>query len=139
MLKINNEREDEMKELTTLVALAGLCLSGCALPTLPDAATATPAGATLSLEGQSRTLRTKIVQLKQEVAVFEVMLTDVERRAAMSQISLSSLPNTEAMPSASVASDTAPNNADRLSVTVRPAPGAMLPPAENKNAKVPQN
>lgn len=129
-----------MKRLMTAAALAGLFLSGCALPALPGPAAAAPAGATMSLEGQSRTLRTKIVQLKQEVAVFEVMLTDVERRAAMSQISLSSLPNTEAAPGASVAADTAParSNADRLSVTVRPAPGAAPPPADNKNPRVPQ-
>jgi len=133
-----------MKKLMTvgaLVALTGLGLPGCAWPNLPAANTTTdaaatgpPAGATLSLEGQSRTLRTKIVKLKQEVAVFEVMLTDVERRAAMSQISLSSLPNTEA----SVASDPARGNADRLSVTVRAAPDAAPPPPENKNARVPQ-
>lgn len=130
-----------MRKLMTAAALAGLFLSGCALPILPGPTAAAPAGATLSLEGQSRTLRTKIVQLKQEVAVFEVMLTDVERRAAMSQISLSSLPNTEAAPAgASVAADAAPvrSNADRLSVTVRPAPGAAAPqPADNKNTRVP--
>ena len=131
-----------MKKLITGAALAGLFLSGCALPALPGPTAAAPAGATMSLEGQSRTLRTKIVQLKQEVAVFEVMLTDVERRAAMSQVSLSSLPNTEAAPAGtSAAADTAParsSNADRLSVTVRPAPGAAPPPADKKHARVPQ-
>ena len=132
-----------MKKLMTVAALAALFLSGCAVPTLPGSgatATAAPAGATMSLEGQSRTLRTKIVQLKQEVAVFEVMLTDVERRAAMSQISLSSLPNTEVVPGASVATETTParSNADRLSVTVRPAPGGTPQPADNRNATVPQ-
>ena len=130
----------KLMSMAVLAALTGLGLSGCTWPNWPPstAAAQPPAGATLSLEGQSRALRTKIVQLKQEVVVFEVMLTDVERRAAMSQISLSSLPNTEIAPNASVAADPTRSNADRLSVTVRPAPGAAPPPAENKNVKVPQ-
>ena len=130
-----------MKKRMTLMGLAALFLSGCAAPEFsssPAASTAAPAPANLSLQGQSRLLRTKIVQLKQEVRVFEGMLTDVERRAAMAQVSVSSLPNTDDVPGASVASDTTParRDADRLSVTVRPAPAAR--PAENMNGKVPQ-
>ena len=131
-----------MKKCTIAAGVAGLLLSGCMLPTWPvGAATApaAPAGAGMSLEGQSRVLRTKIVQLKQEVRVFEGMLTDVERRAAMSQVSVSSFPNTEAVPGASAAVDPRPAP-DRLSVTVRPAPDGPPParPGDNRNARVPQ-
>ncbi|CDS53082.1 hypothetical protein [Polaromonas sp. CG9_12] len=125
----------------TVAGLAAFFLSGCAAPyfsaSSPDA-TAAPAPVNLSLEGQSRVIRSKIVALKKEVMVFEVMLTDVERRAAMSQISLSSFPNTEVVQGASVAPEpaSARSDADRLSVTVRPAPAAK--PAENRNGKVPQ-
>ena len=128
-----------MKKRMTLAAGAALLLSGCAAPnfsTSGTAPTAAPAPTNLSLEGQSRLIRSKIVELKKEVVVFEVMLTDVERRAAMSQISLSSLPNTEVVQGATVAPGR--SDADRLSVTVRPAPSATPQPAENKNAKVPQ-
>ena len=130
-----------MKKIMTLTGLAALFLSGCAAPDFSRSAaasTAAPAPANLSLEGQSRHLRTKIVQLKQEVRVFEGMLTDVERRAAMAQISVSSLPNTEVVQGASVAPEpaSARSNADRLSVTVRPAPAAR--PAENSNGRASQ-
>ena len=124
-----------MKKLMTLAGLAALFLSGCAAPDFSASGTGStaPAPTNLSLEGQSRVIRSKIVELKKEVKVFEVMLTDVERRAAMSQISLSSFPNTEVVQGASVAPEPAParSDADRLSVTVRPAPAAR--PAENKN------
>ena len=130
-----------MKKLMTLAGLAALLLSGCAVPefsTSSTGSTVAPAPTNLSLEGQSRVIRSKIVELKKEVRVFEVMLTDVERRAAMSQISLSSLPNTEVIQGASVAPEpaSARSDADRLSVTVRPAPAAR--PAENSNGKAPQ-
>lgn len=123
-----------MKKLMTIAGLAALFLSGCAAPNFSASgtgSTAAPAPTNLSLEGQSRLIRSKIVDLKKEVRVFEVMLTDVERRAAMSQISLSSLPNTEVVQGATVAPEPARSNADRLSVTVRPAPAAS--PAENTN------
>jgi len=132
-----------MKKLMTVAGLAAFFLSGCAAPNFsassPDA-TAAPAPVNLSLEGQSRVIRSKIVALKKEVMVFEVMLTDVERRAAMSQISLSSFPNTEVVQGASVAPGPAParSDADRLSVTVRPAPASAAKPGENTNGKVPQ-
>lgn len=129
-----------MKKLMTTAGLAALLLSGCAAPDFSASGTGStaPAPTNLSLEGQSRVIRSKIVELKKEVMVFEVMLTDVERRAAMSQISLSSLPNTEVVQGASVAPEpaSARSDADRLSVTVRPAPAAR--PAENSNGKVPQ-
>ena len=95
-----------MKKLMTLAGLAALLLSGCAAPnfsTSGTGATVAPAPTNLSLEAQSRVIRSKMVELKKEVKVFEVMLTDVERRAAMSQISLSSFPNTEVVQGASVA------------------------------------
>ncbi|MDB5778380.1 MAG: hypothetical protein JWP93_745 [Polaromonas sp.] len=127
-----------MKKMMTLAGLAALFLSGCAAPNFSGStATAAPAPANLSLEGQSRVIRSKIVELKKEVMVFEVMLTDVERRAAMSQVSLSSFPNTEVVQGATVAPEPARSDADRLSVTVRPAPAAR--PADNRNGnKVPQ-
>jgi hypothetical protein len=118
-----------MKKRLTLAGLAALVLSGCAMPYLPapmataaTVAPASPADRKALLEAQSRGLRTKIVQLKQEVMVFEGMLTDVERRAAMSQVSLSSLPSTEVAPKTSVATTAPParREDDRLSVTVRP-------------------
>ena len=124
-----------MKKLMSAAGLASLLLSGCAVPSPQAPASSTPSAANLSLEGQSRVLRSKIVQLKQEVRVFEGMLTDVERRAAMSQISLSSLPNTEVLPG----TDAAPagiSNADRLSVTVRPAPES--PPLVLPAAPIPK-
>ena len=132
-----------MNKLMTLAGLAAFFLSGCASTgfsaSRPDA-TAAPAPTNLSLEGQSRLIRSKIVGLKKEVMVFEVMLTDVERRAAMSQISLSSSPSTEVVQGASVAPEpaSARSDADRLSVTVRPAPASAARPATNTTDKVPQ-
>ena len=128
-----------MTKLMTVAGLAAFFLSGCAAPGFSASSaqsTAAPAPTNLSLEGQSRVIRSKIVELKKEVMVFEVMLTDVERRAAMSQISLSSFPNTEVVQGASVAP--ARSEADRLSVTVRPAPALAAKPGENTNGKVPQ-
>jgi len=128
-----------MKKLMMLAGWAPLLLSGCAMPVWPvpmasnaTVATATPVDRKASFEAQSRGLRSKIVQLKQEVMVFEVMLTDVERRAAMSQISLSSLPSTEVAPTANAAP--ARREDDRLSVTVRPEDAASpaAKPADNK-------
>lgn len=132
-----------MKKLMTMSGLAALFLSGCAAPnfsTLTAGPAAAPTGANMSLEGQSRVLRSKIVELKKEVMVFEVMLTDVERRAAMSQVSLSSFPNTEVVQGASVATETVPvrSDADRLSVTVRAAPVPAAKPGETRSNKVPQ-
>ena len=116
-----------MKTLTTTVILAALLLSGCAAPAPPT----TTAGASMpdpsnrkqALNAQARELRTKIIDRKQKIMVFEVMLTDVERRAAMSQVDLSYLPNTNLL------SDAAPERAgsDRLSVTVKPS--AVAAPA----------
>ena len=132
-----------MNKLMTVVGIATFFLSGCAAPNFSNSSTRStvaPAPVNLSLEGQSRLIRSKIVGLKKEVMVFEVMLTDVERRAAMSQIPLSSFPNTEVVQGASVAPEpaSARNDADRLSVTVRPAPASPARPAENTNGKVPQ-
>ncbi|MBG6073480.1 MULTISPECIES: hypothetical protein [unclassified Polaromonas] len=135
-----------MNKLMTVAGLAAFFLSGCAAPGFSASnagSTAAPAPTNLSLEGQSRVIRSKIVALKKEVMVFEVMLTDVERRAAMSQISLSSFPNTEVVQGASVAAEPVParSAADRLSVTVRPAPASASPspsrPVENSYGKVP--
>ena len=134
-----------MSKLMTVAGLAAFFLSGCAAPGFSASnagSTVAPAPTNLSLEGQSRVIRSKIVALKKEVMVFEVMLTDVERRAAMSQISLSSFPNTEVVQGASVAAEPAParSDADRLSVTVRPVPASAFPakPVENSNIKTPQ-
>ena len=113
-----------MKTLKTTVILAALLLSGCAAPSLPT----TTVGGTMpdpsdrkqALNAQARELRTKIIDRKQKIMVFEVMLTDVERRAAMSQVALSYLPNTNLL------AEAAPERtgSDRLSVTVKPSPVA---------------
>ena len=105
-------------------------LSGCAISTTPapgaSAALKSSSERQAEFESQAKTIRTRIVQLKQEVVVQEVMLVNVERRAAMSQFVLSNLPNTE------ILSEPAPGVAvtrpetDRLSVAVRPAPVATL-------------
>lgn len=96
----------------------------------------TPSERKVALEMQARGIRTRIIQLKQQVVVQEVMLTNVERRAAMSQVSLSSLPNTDVFSEPSSALVPAHPNADRLSVTVRPAmvaaPVAKLPVKREK-------
>lgn len=98
-----------------------------------------PSDRQASLETQARTIRTRIIQLKQQVVVQEVMLTNVERRAAMSQVALSSLPNTEILSEPAAASALARPEADRLSVTVRPAPAAAqaakLPIKKKKKKK----
>ena len=132
-----------MNKLMTLAGLAAFFLSGCAVPNFSGSgtrSTVAPAPVNLSLEGQSRVIRSKIVALKKEVMVFEVMLTDVERRAAMSQISLSSSPNTEVVQGTSVAPEpaSARSDADRLSVTVRPAPASAARADESSNGKMPQ-
>ena len=132
-----------MNKVMTVAGIAAFFLSGCAAPNFSNSSTrstAAPAPTNLSLEGQSRLIRSKIVGLKKEVMVFEVMLTDVERRAAMSQIPLSSFPNPEVVQGASVAPEpaSARSDADRLSVTVRPAPASAARPADNTTDKVPQ-
>ena len=113
-----------MKQLKTMAILGALFLSGCAAPPLPPtaAAVATPAPSAgkAALMAQSRELRTKITERKQKITVFEVMLTDVERRAARAQIDLTYLPNTNVEPEVAT-QRTVP---DRLSVAVRPSPVA---------------
>ena len=113
-----------MKQLKTTVILGALFLSGCAAPPLPptaaDVAMPAPSPGKAALMAQSRELRTKIIERKQKIAVFEVMLTDVERRAARAQIDLTYLPNTNVEPEV-VSQRTA---TDRLSVAVRPSPAA---------------
>lgn len=124
-----------MKTLMGWGLTAALILPGCAAPTLPASGTdesfMTPPERKAALEMQARGIRTKIIQLKQQVVVQEVMLTNVERRAAMSQVSLSSLPNTDVLLEPSLALAPARPNTDRLSVAVRPAvvaaPVAKLP------------
>lgn len=136
-----------MKKFTMLAGWASLLLSGCAMPVLPAptagnaaAATATPADRKALFEAQSRGLRSKIVHLKQEVMVFEVMLTDVERRAAMSQISLSSLPSTEVASKIGTVANAAParREDERLSVTVRPEDAAFPAAKSAGNKKKPR-
>ena len=113
-----------MKKLKTSVILAALFLSGCAAPPLPpvtaDVSNPDPSARKAALNAQARGLRAKITERKQKITVFEVMLTDVERRAARAQIDLSYLPNTN------IESETATPRADsdRLSVAVRPSPVA---------------
>ena len=113
-----------MKKLKTTVILAGLFLSGCAAPPLPpttaDASSPDPLARKSALDAQARGIRTKIIERKQKIAVFEVMLTDVERRAARSQVALSYLPNTNI--ESEVATER--TDKDRLSVAVRPSPVA---------------
>ena len=119
-----------MKTLTTTVMLSAALLGGCAAPPLSGPATgappAGPAASTPPLKAQVHQLRTQITERKQKIAVFEVMLTDVERRAARSQTPLSYLPNTN-LPSEVTA--VAPTANDRLAVAVRPAPVAAVAPA----------
>lgn len=118
-----------MKTLTTTVILGAAWLAGCAAPPLPipaaGASQAELAASTLPLKAQAHQLRTHITERKQKIAVFEVMLTDVERRAARSQTPLSYLPNTN-LPSEVTAA--APAN-DRLGVAVRPSPAVAAAPA----------
>ncbi|NDP64367.1 hypothetical protein [Polaromonas sp.] len=113
-----------MKKLKTTVILATLYLSGCAAPPLPpttaDVSTPAPSAGKAALVAQSRELRTKITERKQKIMVFEVMLTDVERRAARAQIDLTYLPNTNIEPEVV----TQRTVTDRLSVAVRPSPAA---------------
>lgn len=113
-----------MKKLKSTVIMTALFLTGCAAPPLLPASAevsnpASPAGKT-ALDAQARGLRTQIIERRQRITVFEVMLTDVERRAARAQIPLSYLPDTNLMAQA------APQRTgnDRLSVAVRPSPAA---------------
>ena len=115
-----------MKKLKTSVILAALFLSGCAAPPPPmptttaDVSNPDPSTRKAALDAQARGLRGKITERKQKITVFEVMLTDVERRAARAQIDLSYLPNTN------IESEVATQrtDTDRLSVAVRPSPVA---------------
>lgn len=115
-----------MKQLKTTVILGALFLSGCAAPSLSPktAEIATPAASAgkAALVAQSREIRSKIIERKQKISVFEVMLTDVERRAARAQIDLTYLPNTNVEPEVTAQR----SDADRLSVAVRPSPNAAL-------------
>ena len=134
-----------MKALICMALTATSILSGCAIPAPPtsnlDVSSMTPLERKASLESQARGIRTKIIQLKQQVVVQEVMLTNVERRAAMSQVSLSNLPNTEVLSEPAPALALARPETDRLSVAVRPAPVAVTvvkPPVKKKPKKVSQ-
>lgn len=113
-----------MKKLKTTVILGALLLSGCAAPqltpTAADVAMPAPPAGKAALMAQSRELRTKIIERKQKITVFEVMLTDVERRAARAQIDLTYLPNTNIEPEVTAQR----SNPDRLSVAVRSSPVA---------------
>ena len=118
-----------MKKLTTTAVLAALFISGCAAPPLPPASASVPApdlsAGKAALGARSREIRTSIIERKQKIAIFEVMLTDVERRAARAQIPLTYLPNTNLL------APTAPERADsdRLSVMVRPVSAAAPLPS----------
>ena len=132
-----------MKALISMALTTTLILSGCATSTSPtsreDESSMAPSDRKASLETQARTIRTRIIQLKQQVVVQEVMLTNVERRAAMSQVALSSLPNTEILSEPAAALAPARPEADRLSVAVRPAPAATQaakPPVKKKKKPV---
>ena len=117
-----------MKALISTALTATLVLSGCATSAPPtsraDESSMAPSERQALLESQSRQIRTRIIQLKQQVVVQEVMLTNVERRAAMSQVTLSHMPNTEILSEPAPALAQARPEADRLSVAVRPAPAA---------------
>ena len=118
------QRKEDMKKLKTMGVLAALFLSGCAAPTPPptvaDVSNSAPSASKAALNAQARGIRTQIIERKQKIAVFEVMLTDVERRAAHAQIPLTYLPNTNLL--AQAAPERSDN--DRLSVAVRPSPAA---------------
>ena len=111
-----------MRILKTTVILAALFLCGCAVSSLPqttvDASNLDPSAGKTALDVQARGLRTQIIERKQKITVFEVMLTDVERRAARAQIPLTYLPDTN------LAAQAAPQRAntnDRLSVAIKPS------------------
>ena len=130
-----------MKKLKTTVILAALFLSGCAAPRLPpttaDVSSPDPSARKAALDAQARGLRTKITERKQKITVFEVMLTDVERRAARAQIDLSYLPNTNIEPEVAT---TQRSDTDRLSVAVRPSPvasSAAKPAIKKRSARKP--
>ena len=127
-----------MKKLKTMAILTALFLSGCAAPPLPptnaDISNPGPSAGKAELAAQSREIRTKIIERKQKITVFEVMLTDVERRAARAQIPLTYLPNTNLV--AQAAPERASN--DRLSVMVRPALAAASVPSAATAAAAPK-
>lgn len=124
-----------MKKLKTTVILGALFLSGCAAPTLSpktaELATPAPSASKAALVAQSREIRSKIIERKQKIAVFEVMLTDVERRAARAQIDLTYLPNTNVEPEVTAQR----SDPDRLSVAVRSSTNAA--PSEKSTAAKP--
>lgn len=134
-----------MKAFTSTALAAALILSGCAGPGAPasrmDEISLTPPERKAALESQALSIRTRIIQLKQQVVVQEVMLTNVERRAAMSQLTLSNLPNTEVLSEAAPASTPVRPDVPRLSVIVRPAAvtaPVASPPVKKKTKKVAQ-
>jgi len=134
-----------MKAFTSMALAAALILPGCAVPGAPassmDEASMTPSERKAALESQARGIRTRIIQLKQQVVIQEVMLTNVERRAAMSQLALSNLPNTDVLSEATPASAPVRPDAPRLSVVVRPVPVAVPvvnPPVKKKKKKIAQ-
>ncbi|CDS50772.1 hypothetical protein [Polaromonas sp. CG9_12] len=136
-----------MQKLKTTLILAALFLAGCAAPPMPpttaDVSTPAPSTGKAALNAQSRELRTKIIDRKQKITVFEVMLTDVERRAARAQIDLTYLPNTNIESEAA----TQRSEPDRLSVAVRPSPAAAVtansmalkPSAKKRSARKPHS
>ena len=111
--------------LTGVVLLSGCAVSNSSAPTA-SAPLMSPLERQVEFESQAKTIRTRIVQLKQQVVVQEVMLVNVERRAAMSQFVLSNLPNTEVLSEPAPAVAVSRLETDRLSVAVRPAPTATL-------------
>jgi len=118
-----------MTTLKTTVILGALLLAGCTAPSFPakteEAPGFQPTASSAALKAQSRELRTNIIERKQKIAVFEVMLTDVERRAARAQVPLTYLPNTNLLPEV----QTARSVNDRLGVAVRPSLSAASPSA----------
>ena len=122
--------------LTGVVLLSGCAVSNSSAPTA-SAPLMSPLERQAEFESQAKTIRTRIVQLKQQVVVQEVMLVNVERRAAMSQFVLSNLPNTEVLSEPAPAVAVSRLETDRLSVAVRPAPTATLvtPVASVKSVK----
>ena len=122
--------------LTGVVLLSGCAVSNSSAPTA-SAPLMSPLERQAEFESQAKTIRTRIVQLKQQVVVQEVMLVNVERRAAMSQFVLSNLPNTEVLSEPAPAVAVSRLETDRLSVAVRPAPTATLvtPVTSAKSAK----